>query len=240
MFNQAVSRGIRARNQAMIRDRRGARPRGSLALLSSGCHGSWSFLEAFPMSDEIKVTVASYGDRPKPDADVQRPDHRQEGGEVQRHNRPQQSHRAAAVWQDELRQRPLSGPEQVDVGRVPRAVRSREAGRDARVHTDGLSRGPRPPERIIDPDRLAKLTPQVMSQFQAEARKEGMKATTLARHLRHIKAALRWGERQGLMVKAPAIEMPKLAKGQSLAKHRPVTAEEFDRMIAGGPQGSPA
>ena len=79
-------------------------------------------------------------------------------------------------------------------------------------------------QRLIDPDRLAKLTPQVMSRFQAEARKEGMKATTLARHLRHIKAALRWGERQGLLAKAPAIEMPKLAKGQSLAKHRPVTA----------------
>ena len=94
-------------------------------------------------------------------------------------------------------------------------------------------------QRIIDPDRLAKLTPQVMSRFQAEARKEGMKATTLARHLRHIKACLRWGERQGLMVKAPAIEMPKLAKGQSMAKHRPVTAEEFDRMLAAVPKVRP-
>jgi hypothetical protein len=67
-----------------------------------------------------------------------------------------------------------------------------------------------------------------MSRFQAEARKQGMKATTLARHLRHIKAVLRWGERQGLMVKAPAIEMPKLDKGLSMAKHRAV------------PQGTPA
>jgi integrase len=43
-------------------------------------------------------------------------------------------------------------------------------------------------QRIVDPDRLVKLTPQVMSRSQAEARKEGMKATTPARHLRHIKA----------------------------------------------------
>ena len=78
-----------------------------------------------------------------------------------------------------------------------------------------------------------------MSRFQAEARKEGMKATTLARHLRHIKAGLRWGERQGLMVKAPAIEMPKLPKGQSLAKHRPVTAEEFDRLLLAVPKVRP-
>jgi integrase len=62
-----------------------------------------------------------------------------------------------------------------------------------------------------------------------------MKATTLARHLRGIKAALRWGERQGLLAKAPAIEMPKLPKGQSLGKHRAVTGEEFDRMVGAIP-----
>jgi integrase len=94
-------------------------------------------------------------------------------------------------------------------------------------------------ERIVDPDRLAKLTPATLSRFQAEARKEGMKATTLARHLRHIKAALRWAERQGMLGKAPVIEMPKLAKGQSLAKHRAVTPEEFDRLLLAVPKVRP-
>ena len=45
-----------------------------------------------------------------------------------------------------------------------------------------------------------------------------MKDAILNRHLRHIKAALRWAERQGLLTKAPFIEMPKRAKGQSQAK----------------------
>ena len=94
-------------------------------------------------------------------------------------------------------------------------------------------------QRLIDPDLTAKLTPQVMSRFQAEARREGMKATTLARHLRHIKAVLRWGERQGLLAKAPNIEMPKLPKGQSLAKHRAVTPEEFDRLLLAVPKVRP-
>ena len=87
-------------------------------------------------------------------------------------------------------------------------------------------------EQIVQPDRLAKLTPQVMSRFQAEARKQGMKATTLARHLRCIKACLRWGERQGLLAKAPTIEMPKLPKGAPWPSIGPPTAEEFDRMLA--------
>jgi integrase len=83
------------------------------------------------------------------------------------------------------------------------------------------------------------VTAQLMSRFQAEARKEGMKTTTLARHLRHIKASLRWAERQGMLAKAPGIEMPKLAKGQSMAKHRPITGEEFERMIAAIPKVRP-
>ena len=41
MFNQATSRGVRARNQATIRAGGGARPRGSPGLLTTGCHGSW-------------------------------------------------------------------------------------------------------------------------------------------------------------------------------------------------------
>ena len=69
-----------------------------------------------------------------------------------------------------------------------------------------------------------------------QAREEGMKITTIARNLRHIKAALRWAERQGLMRKAPTIEMPKLPKGQALMKGRPITGEEFDRMLAAVPK----
>ena len=86
--------------------------------------------------------------------------------------------------------------------------------------------------RVVTPDRLCKLTARVMSRFVADLRQEGMKATTIARHLRHVKACLRWAERQGMMTKAPAIEMPKLPKGQSFMKGRPITAEEFDRMLA--------
>ena len=86
--------------------------------------------------------------------------------------------------------------------------------------------------RVVAPDRLCKLTPQVMSRFVADLRKEGMKPNTINRHLRHVKACLRWAERQGMMSKAPAIEMVKAVKGQSFAKGRPLSGEEFDRMIA--------
>jgi integrase len=43
-----------------------------------------------------------------------------------------------------------------------------------------------------------------------------------------------------MMHVAPAIEMPKLPKGQSLAKHRPVTGEEFDRLVEAAAEFRPS
>jgi integrase len=88
-------------------------------------------------------------------------------------------------------------------------------------------------DRVLDPDKLAKLTAQAMSTFVAKLRREKMKPTTIARHLRMIKAALRWGERQGYMAKAPVIEMPKTT---AKMKGRPIAGEEFDRMMAAVPK----
>lgn len=63
----------------------------------------------------------------------------------------------------------------------------------------------------------------------------GLKETSVACHLRHLKAALAWAVKMGLLVKLPAVVMPKRRKG-SLAKARPVTGEEFDRMLLAIPE----
>lgn len=85
--------------------------------------------------------------------------------------------------------------------------------------------------RLFSPDKLAKVNAALLSRFQAELRKAGAKETTIAHHLRHVKAALRWAARQGMLGKAPVVEMPKAAKGQSLARSRAVTTEEYERML---------
>jgi integrase len=98
-------------------------------------------------------------------------------------------------------------------------------------------------ERELKPNRLAKLTTAAMSSFQAKLRqpketiKDGkriilppIKETTIAGILRHLKAALRWAEKQG-MIKAPRFIMPKAARG-ILAKGRPITTEEYERMLS--------
>lgn len=86
-------------------------------------------------------------------------------------------------------------------------------------------------QREISPEKLRDVTAQRLSYFQAQLRKRGLEETTIASYLRQLKSAFRWAVRVGLLPQAPAIEMPKRAKTGKLMKGRPVTAEEFDRMI---------
>jgi integrase len=86
-------------------------------------------------------------------------------------------------------------------------------------------------ERLIHPKSLHVLTPQVLSQFQAKLRNEKMRETTIATHLRHLRAALGWAVSMSMLAKLPEIKMPKRAKGLTLMRGRPITGEEFERML---------
>ncbi len=94
-------------------------------------------------------------------------------------------------------------------------------------------------KRVLRIEFLAKLTASALSTFAATCRREGMKDTTLSHHLRHIKAATRWAVKLGLMAKAPSIEMPKRAKGQSQARSRAITTEEYERALVAIPKARP-
>jgi integrase len=86
-------------------------------------------------------------------------------------------------------------------------------------------------ERELKPVRLAELTETALSHLQARMREAALSEATIKCNLAHLKAALRWGERVGLLAKAPKIEMPKRVKGSKVMKGRPITGEEFDRML---------
>lgn len=204
------------------------------------------------MPDEIKVRVFKYPDRKNL---VLRYDDPITGKPVTRSAGTADEEKAigaAAVWQDELTSGRYAAPSRVTWGQFRERYKAEKlAGMPESsqiAYTVALDHL----QRVISPDRLCKLTAATMSRFIAEVRKARvvtrgekkttrppMKPGTIARHLRHIKAALRWAERQGMMNKAPAIEMPKLPRGQSPMKGRPIVAEEFDRLIAAVPKVRP-
>ncbi|WP_158261251.1 MULTISPECIES: tyrosine-type recombinase/integrase [Pirellulaceae] len=58
----------------------------------------------------------------------------------------------------------------------------------------------------------------------------------MARHLRHLKSVLNWGKDVGLINRVPKIKILKQLKGAKLMRGRPLTDEEFQRMLDAVPE----
>ena len=151
----------------------------------------------------------------------------------------------AAVWEDELRTGRYQAASKLTWAEFRKRYETEKLATLAErtQATAGIAMGHI--ERVLNPDKLAKLTATTMSRFQAELRKPraivrdgqkivkpGMGDTTIAKNLRHIRAALSWGVSMGMLAKVPDMHSPKRQKGAKMMKGRAVSGEEFDRMIA--------
>jgi len=87
-------------------------------------------------------------------------------------------------------------------------------------------------EGIINPARLCDLNEANLSKYQAELRVKGRAESTIKSHLGQIKAALSWAVDQKLLPSVPNVKLPRRAKGQKVMKGRPITTEEFERMLS--------
>ena len=86
-------------------------------------------------------------------------------------------------------------------------------------------------ERVMKPDSVRRITAQWITRFQADLLKAGRSPATVESHCRHLKAALNWGMGQGLLASVPKFNRLKKARSAKMMKGRPITGEEFDRML---------
>jgi integrase len=87
-----------------------------------------------------------------------------------------------------------------------------------------------------NPAKLADVTTARVNDFVGKLREAFVSEATIAHHLRHLKASMRWANRQGLLPTLPQFSMPKRAKGAKLMRGRAVTGEEFERMLRAVPR----
>jgi integrase len=83
-------------------------------------------------------------------------------------------------------------------------------------------------EEHIKPSRLAAVTAEQLGTLSKRLRLKGRSENTVKSHLSHLRAAMRWAKRVGMLVEVPQFEMPKRLK---TARHRACTLEEFERML---------
>ncbi|MHC2067365.1 tyrosine-type recombinase/integrase [Bremerella sp. T1] len=91
-------------------------------------------------------------------------------------------------------------------------------------------------ERYLNPAKVSDLTASRISYFQSQLIKNNARPATVARHLRHLKSVLNWGKDVGLINRVPKIKTPKQLKGAKLMRGRPLTDEEFQRMLDAVPE----
>lgn len=91
-------------------------------------------------------------------------------------------------------------------------------------------------ERVCRPERISDVTTARVSHFKTELRRAGRKPSTVATYLRHLSAACRWAHKQGLLPVVPDCKPPKGSGAATGMKGRPITGEEFDRMLAAVPK----
>ena len=189
--------------------------------------------------NEIQVTVVKYADRKYLMMRYIDPITGKQVARSTRTTRRRDAERIAAKWEAELqdgRYRPAS---RISWGEFRDRYEDEKLSSLADNTAGATATAFNHMERIINPQRLATLTPTVLSRFQAKLRQEGMKDTTIATHLRHLHAALSWAVSMGILPTVPDFHMPKRAKGLTLMRGRPITAEEFERMTAKVPKTRP-
>lgn len=85
-------------------------------------------------------------------------------------------------------------------------------------------------ENVIDPKWLSAITSDVISRYAGELRSKerDLSSATIKGYLSHLRAALNWAKRSGMLARVPHFEIPKRSER---SKGRPITEEELERMI---------
>jgi len=186
-------------------------------------------------NEEIKVTVVDFGRASLMLRYIDPMTGKQKHRSAKTANK-KAAQKAAGVWEDELRSGRYASPIHTTWATFRERYEDEVLSSLAATTDEKVSAVFNVVEKIINPQRLTDLNSARLSYYQTKLRALGRTEATIKGNLAHIKAALAWAVRIGLLVKMPKIEMPKRAKGQKMMKGRPITGEEFDRMLAAVPK----
>lgn len=144
--------------------------------------------------------------------------------------------KAAGKWEAELREGRYEKPNRMAWGAFREYYSANAlpglAGRSQEAYLGALNAF----ERLCSPAKLADVTTARVTAFATALRLEKKSDATIACYLRHLKAAMRWAHKQGLLSTLPTFTMPKRIKGAKVMRGRPITTEEFERMLEATPK----
>ena len=87
-------------------------------------------------------------------------------------------------------------------------------------------------EKAVKPKLLRDVTDESLSRYQAMLRQRGVKESTIKGYFSYISPMLHWAKEQKLLSVIPVMPKQPRAKTQQLMKGRPLTTEEYERMLS--------
>jgi integrase len=190
------------------------------------------------MENQIKVTVVEFGDRKHYQMQYRDPmtgRKKTRSTEIERTGRKPDrtaAERAAAKWEDELRDGRYQPPSRIGWEEFRERFENEVLPGLAEKTATMFGTVFNAIEKILTPAKLSDLTASRLSHFQAELRAGGRAEATVRTYLAHLKSSLHWATDVGLMRAVPKIQKPQRAKGGKVMKGRPIMLEEFERMLA--------
>lgn len=96
-------------------------------------------------------------------------------------------------------------------------------------------------EEVMNPDQITRITTAWVKRFKTTVIREQYPPATVHKYMQHLKTAVKWAVEQGYLKSAPNYPAEKRhqAKGKKLMKGRPISQEEFERMLAAVPKCFP-
>lgn len=146
-------------------------------------------------------------------------------------NRKKEAAMVAGAWQAELREGRYKSPSKVSWGEFQERYENEVVPSLAERTSGKIDAMFSWIKRELDPNRLSKLDSERIGFLQRRMREGGLAESTIKSHMAHLKSALNWAKRAGMLNEIPEIVMPKRAKSSKMMKGRPITGEEFDRLL---------
>ncbi|QDT19216.1 site-specific tyrosine recombinase XerC [Gimesia chilikensis] len=86
-------------------------------------------------------------------------------------------------------------------------------------------------ERHLNPKKLRELNETKISKLVKKLREQGLEEITIKYSLGHLRSMLNWAKTQKLIAQVPEFPKLKRARGKKVMRGRPITLEEFERII---------
>lgn len=142
--------------------------------------------------------------------------------------------RAAGEWQAELNTSGASSPGFLRWEQFREDFRENYLRHYSDSYANNVEGSLNVVEELMSPDTLARITEKWLTRFHALAKARNVSAYTVRKYFQHLQTALKWAKEQGLIKSVPMFpkQTKQTQRGAKLMKGRPITGEEFDRMLA--------